>query len=655
MTAARRVHERVRRMDVPLALALLLTIAHPCSCSSARGASPQPAAMRWSDVSFALREKPILQGVGLEARAGRLLGVLGPSGAGKTTLLSILGGRLAPGRRKRNHLRAGSNDGVPGAQDVAMLEQRDTFFGLLTVRETLMLAATLERGDASRATCDEVDRLLQSLGLATVQHSRVGDATHRGISGGESRRLAVGCALLAEPALLVADEPTTGLDAHQAHRIIRLLRETALARGLPAVATLHQPRSSIWATLDDVLLLAPAGRVVFHGAREAALDYFAAVGHPCPPHTNPAEHLIDLVSVDHNSEAARALDEGRIDHLVTKWSERQAVAGCYCGVNEHAATAQKKKKSQDRSSPAAADAAPPAGVRPRRRRLGRVRRLGLLLRRSWRQNVRDTWANGLRLSISGGLALIFGEIFGRLGAPTAASLSERIALLSYASINMAMMSLMKTLDLLGRERPVVRHEAARGHYAPAEYVLSKLLAELPLDAAFAAGFGALLHWRVGLRLPPRVLVGTLALSAACSAGLGLAVGAMARTPESSLALGIPVMVVYMILGIINPAGTTGAKPPSLGVRLVSYASPIRWSVRALVTSELRGMELEQTSLKDAPRIGGLALVRSGDEVLDRLGLQDETSASCCVKLGRILAAELGVAAVALWLRAPRHA
>ena len=65
----------------------------------------------------------------------------------------------------------------------------------------------------------------------------------------------------------------------------------------------------------------------------------------------------------------------------------------------------------------------------------------------------------MRLAVSGGLALVFGEVFGRLSTPSAASDAERIALLSYASINMAMLALMKTIDMLGRERAVVGVEA----------------------------------------------------------------------------------------------------------------------------------------------------------------------------------------------------
>lgn len=284
--------------------------------------------------------------------------------------------------------------------------------------------------------------------------------------------------------------------------------------------------------------------------------------------------------------------------------------------------------------------------------MGPLRRLGLLLRRSWRQTVRDGWINGIRLGVSTGLAFVFGEIFGRLGLPTALSVAERVALLSYAAITMSMMALMKTLDVLGRERLVVARESARGLYGAFEYVVAKLVTELPLDAAYAAGFGALLHWRVGLRLPSPTLVGMLALTAACCAGLGLAVGAVAPTADTALALGIPIMLVYMMVGVLNPAGSS-PKPPSAGVRQVQRASPIRWSIRGLCCAELRGMTLDPGSLQDAPRMGGLALVRSGDAALARLGLEDETAERCATRLAQTLGIELCVAVFGLWLTRPR--
>ena len=221
-----------------------------------------------------------------------------------------------------------------------------------------------------------------------------------------------------------------------------------------------------------------------------------------------------------------------------------------------------------------------------------------------------------------------------------------------ASINMAMMALMKALDTIGRERKVVDRERARGLYSAPEYVLAKLFTELPLDAAVAAAFGALLHQRVAPRVGQPALVGALALNAATCAGLGLAIGALAPSTDSALAVGVPVMIVHMVLGVLNPAGVDPTAQPSRLLQLVSHASPIKWSIRHLCCLELRGMELSR-SAKEAPRMGGLALVTSGDEVLERLGLEHETSARCTRAQLSLLLAEMAVALAGLHWTKPR--
>ena len=480
-----------------------------------------------------------------------------------------------------------------------------------------------------------VEELLRSLGLWDVRDSCVGDRSHQGISGGERRRLALGCELLGEPHALVADEPTTGLDAYQAGRVVRLIRDLAVERHLPAVATLHQPRSSIWHDLDDVLLLAPGGRVVFLGPTEAALAHFNSLGHRCPPLTNPAEFLIDLVSVDHESVEAARLDLARISRLAAAFAASQSRAAALAAPATSAV------------APAAAPAAGRVARRP-----GPLRRFGLLLRRAWRQNVRDAWANGLRLGVSLGLALVFGEIYGCVGEPSAETVAERVAVLSFGAINMAMMALMKTLDLLGRERHVVHRERSRRQYGGAEYLLAKLIAELPLDASFAAAFGLLLKWRCGLRAAAPALVGLLSLSAACCAALGLAVGSLVPGQDAALAVGLPVMLVHMVLGVINPAGAQGKEQSPL-VRAVARASPLKWCIEGLCCAELRGLELDRASLSKAPRMGGLALVTSGDQVLEQLGLEGQSCGRCLARLGAVLGGEVGVALLGLALTRPR--
>ena len=86
---------------------------------------------------------------------------------------------------------------------------------------------------------------------------------------------------------------------------------------------------------------------------------------------------------------------------------------------------------------------------------------------------------------------------------------------------------------------------------------------------------------------------------------------------------------------------------------VSHASPIKWSVRALCCAELRGLELAPSSLASVPRMGGLALVRSGDEVLERLGLAQSTAGASLHHLALVTAAECAVALVGMAVTTPQ--
>jgi hypothetical protein len=82
----------------------------------------------------------------------------------------------------------------------------------------------------------------------------------------------------------------------------------------------------------------------------------------------------------------------------------------------------------------------------------------------------------------------------------------------------------------------------------------------------------------------------------------------------------------MVVGIINPSGVAITDdPPNRVMEWIKMGSPIKWAIEALVTAEFRGMVFDKDrdfwgNLKDLPRMGGLAMVRDGNEVLDALGL-----------------------------------
>ena len=153
--------------------------------------------------------------------SGTICGILGPSGAGKSTTLASLGGTISPysglqvtgdvlyydsDKHTSEHLQ------VQGGQ-VAWLQQKDNFFSMLTVKETLELAAFLELPQFTELQrLRRVNGILDSLGLSKLKDRKIGDsAMHQGLSGGERRRLSLALELISSPKLFIGDEPTSGL------------------------------------------------------------------------------------------------------------------------------------------------------------------------------------------------------------------------------------------------------------------------------------------------------------------------------------------------------------------------------------------------------------------------------------------------------------
>ena len=181
----------------------------------------------------------------LTVRAGELRAVVGPSGSGKSTLLEALGGLVAPTAGTLSLLagREGSGgepSGPPAswsspelAAAVAWVPQRAASTILRrTVREEVLLTSTALGHDL-----EEADRratvLLGHLGLGHVK-----DADPRHLSGGEQRRLAVAAAVLHQPALVLADEPTVGQDRHTWAAVVGVL-DAVRAAGSAAVVATH--------------------------------------------------------------------------------------------------------------------------------------------------------------------------------------------------------------------------------------------------------------------------------------------------------------------------------------------------------------------------------------------------------------------------------
>ncbi|CAI5468141.1 unnamed protein product [Closterium sp. Yama58-4] len=249
--------------------------------------------------------KQLLCDVSAFAKAGEVTAIMGASGSGKTTLLDVLSDRIS----SRNLTGEISLNGAPVKGDTirrlsAYVMQDDLMFPALTVRETLMYAAELRLPPTvSRAEkAEKVRRLIRLLGLTKVENSKVGDENHRGISGGERKRVAIGVEMIGDPKILFLDEPTSGLDSTSAFRVVKVIKRIAVRTWSIVVMVLHQPSFRLLGLLDRLLLLG-AGRMLFFGPPAQLPEFLSAFGCPPPPFANPTEFALDVIQrLGHEAE-----------------------------------------------------------------------------------------------------------------------------------------------------------------------------------------------------------------------------------------------------------------------------------------------------------------------------------------------------------------
>jgi putative ABC transport system ATP-binding protein len=200
----------------------------------------------------------ILEIAQLAIAPGERVGIAGPSGAGKTTLLQVLAGLVAPttgavrwGAEDISRLPEAARDRWRRAtvglvfQDFALVPELDALANIL-------LPATFDHWRAPAALRVRAAALLQRVGLP-VTHRRV-----ERLSRGEQQRVAVARALLREPALILADEPTASLDAETAGPVADLLIDVARERRASLVVVSHD--AGLLERLDWVVRL-DGGRV----------------------------------------------------------------------------------------------------------------------------------------------------------------------------------------------------------------------------------------------------------------------------------------------------------------------------------------------------------------------------------------------------------
>ncbi|MGA4992643.1 ABC transporter ATP-binding protein [Nonomuraea bangladeshensis] len=205
-----------------------------------------------------------LRGIDLDVPRSSFIAIMGPSGSGKTTLLHCAAGLQRP-TSGAVELDGQDLSGLDQTQLARLRRRRVGFvfqsFNLLPALSAVDNVELPLRLDARRTDPARTNGLLTRVGLG----NRGGHRPHQ-LSGGQKQRVAVARALITEPDIVFADEPTGALDIRSAREVLRLMRELA-DNGQTIIMVTHDP---VAASYSDVVLFLADGRIVDHLPRPGA-------------------------------------------------------------------------------------------------------------------------------------------------------------------------------------------------------------------------------------------------------------------------------------------------------------------------------------------------------------------------------------------------
>ena len=212
------------------------------------------------------RGRTVVQGVSITVNAGEIVGLLGPNGAGKTTTFYMITGLIRPTRGKI-FFKGADVTALPmyrrARLGVGYLAQEPSIFRKLTVAENIM--AILEtRPMSGRQRRQRLGELMEDLGITALARQKAFT-----LSGGERRRLEIARALVTDPAMILLDEPFSGVDplaVYDVQEIVRNLKR----RGLGILITDHSVRETL--SIVDRAYLICEGKVLREGTSDFLIN-----------------------------------------------------------------------------------------------------------------------------------------------------------------------------------------------------------------------------------------------------------------------------------------------------------------------------------------------------------------------------------------------
>ncbi|XP_070587083.1 broad substrate specificity ATP-binding cassette transporter ABCG2-like isoform X2 [Erythrolamprus reginae] len=451
--------------------------------------------------------------------------------------------------------------------------------GTLTVRENLQFSAALRLPKTVKTHEKEerINQILKELGLTEVADSKVGTQFIRGISGGERKRTNIGMELITDPSILFLDEPTTGLDASTANAVLLLLKRMS-KQGKTIIFSIHQPRYSIFRLFDKLTLLA-AGRLLYHGPAQNALEYFKTIGYECEPYNNPADFFLDIINGDSTAVASQnetdrdgAPDQTLAEKMAEKYSGSSYGQETKTELEKLSSKGETKETTSQKITYSTSF----------------CHQMKWVSKRMFKNLIGNPQASIAQLLVTIFLGLIVGAIF--FGVTNdAKGLQNRIGAMFFMTTNQCFSSI-SAIELFVVEKKIFIHEYISGYYRISTYFFSKLMADLiPMRTLPSIIFTCIVYFMLGLK--PTVeafftMMFTLMMVSYTATSMALAIA----TGQNVVAVANLLMTISFVFMIIFSGLLVNLTSVLPWLSWLQYFSIPRYGMTALQINEFVGLD-----------------------------------------------------------------
>eukprot|EP01101_Sappina_pedata_P004816 TRINITY_DN2092_c0_g1_i2.p1 TRINITY_DN2092_c0_g1~~TRINITY_DN2092_c0_g1_i2.p1 ORF type:complete len:648 (-),score=245.09 TRINITY_DN2092_c0_g1_i2:107-2050(-) len=589
-----------------------------------------PLTLTWENVNYIIPqtigclpgrrkvvEKQILFNVSGCVKPGELLAIMGSTGAGKSTMLDVLCDRKKRSMVSGEILLNGQDRTDSFTRLAAYVTQDDCLLPNLTVRETFRFYADIKLPQLTKAEREiKVDLLIEELGLEKVANSRIGSQFRRGISGGEKKRVSIGCELITDPGLIFLDEPTTGLDSFNSLSVMETLRKLA-TKGHTIVCTIHQPRASIFELFDKLLLLS-AGKIVYFGETKQAIDYFSELGYSCGSFNNPADFFIDVIVSNEKVFREQADGEFKGKSINSVGHEKELTNEYKQSKLQHETVSDIREANITFSRNANGDAQLPIQAKYAS---PFFRQVFYLTKRSFTNMVRDPLATYISVCQGILMSCILGSIYFGIQKNMDQSEIQNITGALFFVMTNVSFSCFAIMNIFIKERGVMNRERASGTYSTGSYFVSKNIVDMTFQMINPLFFGTIAYWFIGFDSDPAkfgIFLALILLFNQTAGSMLMFIGCFAPTLEVATILSPVLNVIFLLFGgfFINPNSIP------VYYSWIKYISFFKYGYQVLCINEFQ----DATFCTDDPvPVCNI----TGNEILDKLGMADSQTIGEC--------------------------